>query len=102
MSRVRIPESSISGSVILFGAGILLLLFAKVVLIPIAFALTLSFLLVPAVARLEKWGLGRRLAVAIVSALTCACVVVGAYVLSRQVLNIAQPLPGASRCASVR
>jgi predicted PurR-regulated permease PerM len=93
MSRVRIPESSTSGSLILFGAVVVLLLFAKVVLIPLAFALILSFLLVPAVAQLEKWGLKRRLAVAIVSVLTCACVLTGAYVLSRQVLNIAQTLP---------
>jgi predicted PurR-regulated permease PerM len=94
MSRFRIPESSSAGSVLLFGAIVLLLLFAKVVLIPLAFALTLSFLLVPAVSQLEKRGLRRTFAVAIVSALTCACLAVGGYVLSRQVLNVAQTLPG--------
>jgi len=39
MSRVRIPESSASVSLFWFGGIILLLLFAKVVLIPVAFAL---------------------------------------------------------------
>ena len=94
MSRVRIPESSAGGSVFLFAGIVLLLLFAKVLLIPLAFALTLSFLLLPAVAFLEKRGLRRPLAVAIASALTCICLVLGAYVLSRQVLRVAQTLPG--------
>ena len=78
----------------LFAGIVLLLLFAKVLLIPLAFALTLSFLLLPAVAFLEKRGLRRPLAVAIASALTCICLVLGAYVLSRQVLRVAQTLPG--------
>jgi predicted PurR-regulated permease PerM len=93
MSRVRIPESSATVSVLLFAGAVLLLFFAKVVLIPLAFALTLSFLLAPSVAMLEKRGVRRTLAVAIVSFLTCVCVLVGAYILSRQVLNVAQTLP---------
>ena len=55
MTRVGISESSASMSVLLFGGIVILLLFAKVILIPLAFALTLSFLLVPAVSRLESW-----------------------------------------------
>jgi predicted PurR-regulated permease PerM len=94
VTRVRIPESSATMSVLLFAGVVLLLLFAKVVLIPLAFALTLSFLLAPAVALLERRGVGRTLAVAIVSVLMCVCLMVGAYVLSRQVLNVAQTLPG--------
>lgn len=94
MSRFRISESSAAGSLILFGAIVLLLLFAKVVLIPLAFALTMSFLLVPAVSQLEKRGLRRTLAVSIVSALMCVCLAVAGYVLSRQLLNVAQTLPG--------
>jgi predicted PurR-regulated permease PerM len=93
MSRVRIPESSASVYLFLFGGIVLVLVFAKVVLIPLAFALTLSFLLAPAVALFEKWGIRRTFAVAIMSTLTCACVAMGAYVLSRQVLNVAQTLP---------
>lgn len=94
MSRVRIPESSASVSVMLFAGIILLLVFAKVVLIPLAFALTLSFLLVPAVVWFERRGLPRTLAVAIVALLTCILLAVGAYVVSRQVLSVARTLPG--------
>jgi predicted PurR-regulated permease PerM len=93
MSRVRIPESSASVSVLLFAGIILLLVFAKVVLIPLAFALTLSFLLVPAVVWFERRGLPRKLAVAIVAILTCFLLAVGAYVVSRQVLSVARTLP---------
>ncbi len=94
MSQGKIPESSASVSLFWFGGIILLLLFAKVVLIPLAFALTLSFLLVPAVAWLEKRRIERKLAVAIVSVLTCALLMAGAYVLSRQILSVARTLPG--------
>ena len=94
MSRVRVPASSINGSVFLFGAVALLLIFAKVLLIPLAFALTLSFLLVPVVAALEKRHVSRPIAVAIVSMFMCIVLFEGAYILSRQVLNIAQTLPG--------
>ena len=95
MSRVRVPaSSSINGSVFLFGAVALLLIFAKVLLIPLAFALTLSFLLVPVVAALEKRHVRRSIAVAIVSMFMCIVLLEGGYILSRQVLNIAQTLPG--------
>jgi predicted PurR-regulated permease PerM len=93
MSRVRISESSAIVSVLLFAGIVLLLLFAKVILIPLAFALTLSFLLMPAVTWLQSRGISRKFAVAIVSVLTFACVAVGAYVVSRQVLSVAQTLP---------
>ncbi|GAC1650027.1 MAG: AI-2E family transporter [Acidobacteriaceae bacterium] len=79
---------------LMFGAVLVLLVFAKVILIPLAFALILAFLLVPAVSLLERHGLRRPLAVATVSAATCVCVFLAAYVLSRQVLNVAQTLPG--------
>jgi len=94
MSRVRIPESSASVSVLLIAGIVLLLLFAKVVLIPLAFALTLSFLLVPAVTLLENRGIARKFAVAIVSLLTFVCLAVGGYVVSRQVVSVARTLPG--------
>jgi len=94
MSDVRAPGYSAGVSLLLFAGIVLLLLVAKVVLIPLAFALTLSFLLVPAVMLLEKRGVRRKAAVAIVTAVTCACVVLGAYFLSREVLFIARTLPG--------
>jgi len=93
MSRTRIPESSTALSVVAFAVIVLLLLFAKVVLIPLAFALTLSFTLAPAVSLLERWGVRRIVAVTLMSLLTCVCVGSGAYVVSRQVLSVAQTLP---------
>ncbi len=93
MPRARIPESSAALSVLLFAAVVLVLVFAKVVLIPLAFALVFSFLLAPAVARLEKWGLRRPMAVAAMVLLTCTCIGVGAYVLSREALSVVQTLP---------
>jgi predicted PurR-regulated permease PerM len=93
MSRARPIQSSAASSIVVIVGIALLLLFAKVLLIPLAFALTLSFLLVPAVSGLEKKGLPRNVAVLIASALTCLILVVGAFVLSRQIVNVAQTLP---------
>jgi predicted PurR-regulated permease PerM len=80
---------------VIVGIG-LLLVFAKLLLIPLTFALTLSLLLLPAVSWLEKKGLSKNAAVIVASVLTCAILTVGALVLSRQVLNVAQTLPGYS------
>ncbi len=94
MSSVRIPESSASVSVLTFAGVVAVLFLAKVVLIPLAFALTLSFLLVPAVVWFENRRIPRKVAVAIVSIITCILLAISGYVLSRQVLNVAQTLPG--------
>ena len=91
--RVRAAESSFGASALFLGGVLLLLLFAKVLFIPLAFAVTLSFLLAPAVAKLEQKGLKRSVSVAITSSLACACLLIGAYILARQVLNVAQTLP---------
>jgi predicted PurR-regulated permease PerM len=93
MSRARPTQSSAAGYVVVVVGVALLLLFAKGLLIPLAFALTLSFLLVPAVSGLEKKGLPRNIAVLIACAFTCVTLVVGAFVLSRQIVNVAQTLP---------
>ncbi|HEX3968931.1 MAG TPA: AI-2E family transporter, partial [Edaphobacter sp.] len=74
----------------------LLLVFAKLLLIPLTFALTLSLLLLPVVSWLEKKRLSRNAAVIVASVLTCAILTIGGLVLSRQVLNVAQTLPGYS------
>lgn len=96
MSRVRPSDFSAGKSVLLFGGIILVLLFAKALLIPLAFALALSFLLLPAVNFLEKRGLSRGRTVALVSVLTCAIFGTAAYFLSQQVLHVAQTLPSYS------
>ena len=94
--QVRIPESSAIGSVLLFGSVALVLLFAKVLLIPLAFALTLSFLLMPVVDGLERRGMRRTFSVAVAGTLTF-CLILGAtYILSRQLLHVAGTLPSYS------
>jgi predicted PurR-regulated permease PerM len=59
----RGPAHSNIGAVVLVFAIIAALYFTREVLIPLAFALTLTFLLTPAVAFLEKLRLGRVLPV---------------------------------------
>ena len=96
MSHVRTSEYSASRSVLLVAGIVVVLLFAKVLLIPLAFALALCFLLLPAVVMLEKRGVRQNLAIALVSVLTCICLAAAVYLLSRQVLHVAQTLPSYS------
>ncbi|WP_353064553.1 AI-2E family transporter [Tunturibacter psychrotolerans] len=78
---------------LLLAVIVLILYFARDLLIPLTFALTLSFVLAPAVSRLERRRVPRVLAVA----LTCIVAFIGifsvGYVVSRQLLNVANDLP---------
>ncbi len=78
---------------VLFAIIILTLFFAQALLIPLAFALTLTFLLAPAVSRLENARLPRVLAVAIVGVIAFAGICAVGYVVSRQLMNAAEMLP---------
>src|ERR1700677_3898768 len=73
--------------------SVLTLYFARPVLIPIALAMTLTFILAPAVAWIEKLRLGRMPAVLVVMAV----VVAGAFFTSsvgfNQLLELAEELP---------
>ena len=93
MPRVRTPEISRNEPMLLLAVIVLILYFARDLLIPLTFALTLSFVLAPAVSRLERRRVPRVLAVA----LTCIVAFVGifsvGYVVSRQLLNVANDLP---------
>ena len=93
MPSARHPKSSAVTSVVVIVGVFLLLIFAKALLIPLSFALTLSFLLVPAVSWLERKGVSRRIAVVVACGCTCAALVFGVFALSRQVLDVAQTLP---------
>ena len=81
--------SSLAG--LLVAAAILYL--ARDVLIPLALAILLSFLLAPMVRRLEQWHLGRVLSTLVTVAV--ALIVIGAigYVAARQALSLAAKLP---------
>ncbi|HEX3374547.1 MAG TPA: AI-2E family transporter [Edaphobacter sp.] len=72
---------------------VLILYFARELLIPLAFALTLAFLLAPAVSRLEGRRLPRVAAVAITGILASTILCTVGYVVSRQLLNVARSLP---------
>jgi predicted PurR-regulated permease PerM len=93
MSQARSTEFSRVGPFLVLAVTVLILFFARELLVPFAFALTLAFLLTPAVSRLEARRVPRVLAVAItgVLALTVICGV--GYVVARQLLNVASNLP---------
>jgi len=94
MPRAGLPESSASATLLVFTSVILFLIFAKALLVPLAFALTLSFLLLPLVSFLERRGCRRVLAVGIAAALTTITLILGTYTLSRQIVSVARTLPG--------
>jgi predicted PurR-regulated permease PerM len=67
--------------------------FGREVLIPLALSALVSFLLVPAVRRLEAWGLRRIPAVAIVSTAAMVPILVLGWVVVAQFLDFANALP---------
>jgi predicted PurR-regulated permease PerM len=94
MSLVRGPEFTFGEPLLLCALIILTLFFAQPLLIPFAFALTLSFLLAPAVSRLERVRIPRVVAVGIVVSIAFACACGVGYVVARQLMNVAERLPG--------
>jgi predicted PurR-regulated permease PerM len=76
-----------------FAVIILTLFFAKALLIPLALALTLAFLLAPGVTLLERLRLPRVVAVAVMSGVTFVGLAAVGYVVARQLVNVAQTLP---------
>ena len=93
MSRTRPTEFPRGEPLLLLAVLVLVLYFARQLIIPLAFALTLAFLLGPAVERLEKVRLPRLPAIAIVGGLACVLLCGVGYVVSRQLLHVAQTLP---------
>jgi predicted PurR-regulated permease PerM len=93
MPRVRTAEVSRTEPLLVLAATVLILYFARELLIPLTFALTLSFLLAPAVSRLERRRVPRVLAVALTCIVTFVGVFSVGYVVSRQLLNVAGDLP---------
>src|ERR1700692_2243254 len=93
MSLPRSSEFSRVGPFLALAVTVLILYFARELLIPLAFALTLSFLLAPAVSRLESRRVPRVLAVAITGILAFTIICAVGYVVARQLLNVARSLP---------
>ena len=69
------------------------LYFAKEVLIPLALAVLVCFLLAPLVTRLERWKIGRMPAVIFVVSFAAAIVLLLGWVVTAQMLNLADRLP---------
>jgi predicted PurR-regulated permease PerM len=93
MSRARPTEFPRGEPLFLLAVLVLVLYFARELLIPLAFALTLAFLLGPAVERLERIRLPRLPSIALVGAVACVLLCGVGYVVARQLLHVAQTLP---------
>jgi predicted PurR-regulated permease PerM len=93
MANARGTEVSQGRPFLWFAVIILTLFLAKVLLIPLALALTLAFLLAPGVGWMERLRLPRMAAVAVVSGVTFLAIAGVGYVVSRQLINVAQTLP---------
>jgi predicted PurR-regulated permease PerM len=93
MSHPRSTEFSRVEPYLVLAVTVLILYFARELLIPFAFALTLAFLLAPAVSRLECRRVPRVLAVAITGILAFTLLSGVGYVVARQLLNVARSLP---------
>lgn len=93
MSLSRSTELSRIGPFLVLAVTVLILFFARDLLVPFAFALTLAFLLAPAVSRLEARRIPRVLAVAITGVLAFTIICGVGYVVARQLLNVARDLP---------
>ncbi|HET9483221.1 MAG TPA: AI-2E family transporter [Xanthomonadales bacterium] len=80
---------------ILLGLAIVLgfLYWARVVLIPVALAILLTFLLAPAVTWLQRRGLGRALAVVIVTLIAIGAAVLVAWSVTRQITSLVDTYP---------
>src|SRR5271167_1872166 len=93
MSRARTTEFPRGEPLLLLAVIVLILYFARDLLIPLTFALTLAFLLAPAVSRLEARNVPRVLAVALIGILAFTSIGGVGYVVTRQLLNVARTLP---------
>jgi len=92
MARDNAPAVTVS-PVLGLVVAIAILYFARALLIPVAFALLLAFLLTPMVKRLESWKIPRAPASVLVLVAASALVCVGGYFVTSQLISIAGNLP---------
>jgi predicted PurR-regulated permease PerM len=88
-SRLLKPWVLFAGFVLI----IAVLYWAQAILVPLAVAVLLTFILTPAVTSIQRWA-GRGPAVGIVALLTFALLGSGAWVVARQLGEFAEALPG--------
>src|SRR6476646_5159701 len=89
----RGPAYSSIGAVVLVFAVVAALYFTREILIPLAFALILSFLLTPAVAFLEKLRMGRVLPVILTVLVSMAAAGWTTWMIANQLVDVASQLP---------
>jgi predicted PurR-regulated permease PerM len=89
----RGPAQSNTAAVVLVFAIVGALYFTREILIPLAFALTLTFLLTPAVTFLEKLRMGRVLPVILTVLVTMAAAGWITWIIANQVVDVASQLP---------
>jgi predicted PurR-regulated permease PerM len=93
MSLARSKEVSTAGPLLVLAVTVLVLFFARDLLVLFAFALLLAFLLAPAVGFLEARRAPRVVAVGITGVLAFTIICGIGYVVARQLLNVARDLP---------
>jgi predicted PurR-regulated permease PerM len=91
--RHDVPQSFPLGTVVGFVAIVAALHLAQAILIPLALAALIALLLSPLVHRLEKWRVPVVAAVGVATAVALLVVVVFAWVLTRQISELADRLP---------
>jgi predicted PurR-regulated permease PerM len=86
------PQLQSNGAIVLFGA-IAALYFAREILIPFAFALTLTFLLTPVVGQIERLHVGR--GVSVLTAVLISMALAGGigWTIANQLVDVANQLP---------
>src|SRR5713226_3444084 len=89
----RDPAQSKTGAVALVFAVVAALYFTRDILIPLAFALTLTFLLTPAVTFLEKLRMGRVLPVVLTVLVSMAAAGWVTWIIANQLVDVASQLP---------
>lgn len=88
LASLRVASGFLVAAVLICG-----LYFGRDILVPLALALLLAFLLDPAVTRLKRWRLPRVLAVAIVVLATLALLVVASAFVGKEVRDLGAELP---------
>ncbi len=92
-TRPAVKESHTERIAFFFGA-IAVLYFARGILIPLAFALVLAFLLTPAVTQLKRLGISRVWAVFVTVLIASAAVAGTGWIIASQLAQVANRLPG--------
>jgi predicted PurR-regulated permease PerM len=89
------PVAGLSGFIALatLALAVAVLYVAKSVMVPIALAILLAFLLSPVAGRLRRWGLGRRISVAVAATFAFAVIGLVGWLMAEQAVNLIQELP---------